>query len=61
MYKGKCSNLQRDVQVSQSYMQKVASDNTSQSEQYSYLKDRVRSLEADLEVCLRDKTDAVCE
>lgn len=60
-YKGRCSNLQRDVQVSQSYLQKVSDDSNSQSEQFNYMKDRVRNLEGDLERALREKTDAACE
>ena len=60
-YRGKCSNLQRDIQVSQSYLQKMSTDTNSVNEQQSYLKDRVRNLEGDLERALREKTDAVCE
>jgi chromosome segregation ATPase len=60
-YKGRCANLQRDVQVSQSYLQKVSTDTNSANEQTSYMKDRVRNLESDLERALREKTDAACE
>lgn len=49
------------MQVSQSYLQKLNSDNSTQSEQFNYLKERVRNLEGDLEKALRDKTDAGCE
>ena len=61
MVKGKCANLQRDVQVSQGYLQKVAEDKTAQGDSMSFMKDRVRNLEGDLEIALREKTDAVCE
>lgn len=61
MVKGKCANLQRDVQLSQGYLQKVAEDNSAHSDSLSFLKDRVRNLEGDLEVALREKTDAICE
>lgn len=61
MYKGRCANLQRDVQVSQSYLQKVSSDNTSQNDQFNYMKERVKNLEGDLERAIREKTDAACE
>lgn len=61
MYKGRCTNLQRDVQVSQSYLQKVSSDNTSQNDQFNYMKERVKNLEGDLERAIREKTDAACE
>ena len=47
--------------MSQSYLEKVANDNSSQSEQFNYMKERVRNLESDLERALRDKTDAACE
>ena len=60
-YKGRCANLQRDVQVSQGYLEKVTVDSAGQTEQFGYLRDRVRSLEGDLERALRDKTDAACE
>ena len=32
-YKGRCTNLQRDIQVSQSYMQKMSTDTNSANEQ----------------------------
>ena len=60
-YKGRCVNLQRDVQVSQSYLQRVAEDTSSQGEQVGYMRERVRNLEGDLEKALREKTDAGCE
>ena len=37
------------------------SDSTNQQEQFAYLKERVRSLEFELERTIRDKTDALLE
>ena len=42
-------------------MQQTQTSNNQQSEQFAYLKERVRSLEGDLEKALREKTDASCE
>ena len=39
----------------------MSTDTNSVNEQQSYLKDRVRNLEGDLDRALREKTDAVCE
>lgn len=58
MYKGKCTTLTRDVELSQSYLSKINTDNVTSNEQFNYLKDRVRVLELDLEQAIRAKTDA---
>ena len=58
MYKGKCQNLTRDVELSQNYLSKVNNDSVNNNEQFNYLKDRVRVLEVDLEQAIRAKTDA---
>jgi hypothetical protein len=58
MYKGKCATLTRDIEIQQSYMSKVNSDTMGNNEQFSYLKERVRLLEGDLETAIRQKTDA---
>ena len=58
MYKGKCQNLSRDVELSQNYLSKVNNDSVNNNEQFNYLKDRVRVLEVDLEQAIRAKTDA---
>jgi chromosome segregation ATPase len=42
-------------------MQQTQTSNSQQSEQFAYLKERVRGLEGDLEKALREKTDAACE
>ena len=60
-YKGRMINLQRDVQVNQSYMQKMSTDTNSANEQFTYMKDRVRNLESELEHVHREKYDAACE
>ncbi len=61
MYKGKCTNLSRDVELSQTYLSKVNQDSYQNNEQFNYFKDRVRVLEQDLESALREKTDALFE
>ena len=58
MYKGKCATLNRDVELSQTYLSKVNQDSFQNNEQFNYFKDRVRILENDLEGALREKTDA---
>lgn len=42
-------------------MQKMSTDTNSANEQTTYLKDRIKNLETDLDRALRDKTDAFCE
>jgi len=39
-------------------MTKMNSDHLGSNEQFSYLKERVRLLEGDLETAIRQKTDA---
>lgn len=39
----------------------MSNERNSKDDQASYLRDRVKNLEGDLEIALRDKTDAVCE
>ena len=58
MYKGRVNNLQRDVDLSQTYLTKMNMDNGTQGEQFNYMKDRVKNLETDLERAIREKTDA---
>jgi len=47
--------------MQQSYLSKVNNDHLGNSEQFSYLKERVRLLESDLEAAIRQKTDAQFE
>jgi transcription elongation GreA/GreB family factor len=61
MYKGKCANLARDMDIAQTYMDKVNSDHISEGDQFRFLKDRVRELEGDLEVAITEKTEALYE
>ena len=58
MYKGKCATLARDMDIAQTYMEKANTDTISQGDQFKFLKDRVRSLEGDLETAITDKTEA---
>ena len=59
--KGRNANLQRDLQVSTAFIQQTHSQTTQQSEHSTFLKERVRTLESDLEHALCEKTDAACE
>lgn len=58
MYKGRCTNLNRDVELSQQYLTKVNTEASSYNEQFNYLKERVKNLEQDLDTAIREKTDA---
>jgi hypothetical protein len=42
-------------------MAKINNENSRESEQSNYMRERVRNLENDLEKALREKTDAGCE
>jgi hypothetical protein len=42
-------------------MQKMSTDTTSQNDQVTFMRERVKNLEGDLDKALRDKTDAACE
>ena len=61
MYKGKCANLSRDMEMTQKYMSKVSEENSASTDQFRIFKDRIRLLETDLENAIREKTDALYE
>ncbi len=56
-YKGKCSNLQRDLELNQNFMAKANSDSNGSSELMNNYKEKVRQLEKDLEGAMKDKID----
>lgn len=45
MYKGKCANQTRDIDIASTYMNKMTDEHTSQKDQFKMFKDRVRQLE----------------
>lgn len=58
MYKGRCATLSRDLELHQGFMMKANSEVAGSTEQFSYMKERVKLLEGDLETAIRQKTDA---
>lgn len=55
--KQRCVSLQRDFELQQKFMTKSNNETLSSADQVNYLKDRINSLEKELEQSIRDKTD----
>lgn len=57
LYKGRCTNLQRDIELSSTAVNKLASDTGSMGEQLALYKNRIQQLEDDLARVTEEKTD----
>jgi chromosome segregation ATPase len=61
MIQGRCLNLQRDIELSASAMNKLSDDSGSMGTQMGMLKSRVAGLEEELSRVREEKTDQVFE
>ena len=61
LYKGRCSNLQRDIELQGSAMNKLSNDSGGLGEQLNLYKDRISQLEDELSRTKEEKTDQVYE
>jgi len=57
LYKGRCANLQRDIELSSSAVNKLSNDSGSMGEQLGLYKNRIQQLEDDLARTREEKTD----
>ena len=57
LYKGRCANLQRDVQIGSSTMERLNSDQGSMAGQIAHYKGRIQELEDKLASVHEEKTE----
>ena len=57
LYKGRCANLQRDIQLSSTAVDRLNNDQGSMGAQLTHYKERVATVEAQLVQMQEEKTD----
>lgn len=57
LYKGRCSNLQRDIELHSNAVNQLSSDHGSMGEQMALYKNRISQLEDELTRTKEERTD----
>ena len=61
LYKGRCQNLLRDIDMHSNAVHKMSTDSGAMGEQMMLYKERISQLEADLSKASTDRTDFAYE